>query len=238
MDNRNLVRAWELGHGRSASFRALLLLALVFPEKTRQELAQESLGRRNAALFRLREMLFGPQMQAMATCPECQLAVEFAVSTQVLCTAAPALPARAAEPWRNGEFELEVRPPTSLDLAPEEDEPVRMRPELARRCIVQARRGGMAIETEDVPEEVLAGLAENMTAYDPHVETRLNLDCPACGTNWTARFDVVSFLWAEIAAEARRLCGEVHALAAAYGWREPDILAMSQVRRELYLELV
>jgi hypothetical protein len=30
---------------------------------------------------------------------------------------------------------------------------------------------------------------------------------------------------------------DVHALASAYGWREADVLAMSPMRRQVYLEL-
>ena len=37
---------------------------------------------------------------------------------------------------------------------------------------------------------------------------------------------------------AKRLLGEVHQLARAYGWPEATILAMSSRRRHFYLELV
>jgi hypothetical protein len=51
-------------------------------------------------------------------------------------------------------------------------------------------------------------------------------------------FDIVSFLWTEIAAEAKRLLREVHILASAYGWREADIFSLSPLRRQFYLEAV
>jgi hypothetical protein len=50
--------------------------------------------------------------------------------------------------------------------------------------------------------------------------------------------DIASYLWSEIHAWAGRMLRDVHALAAAYGWREADILAMSPWRRQAYLEMI
>jgi hypothetical protein len=48
----------------------------------------------------------------------------------------------------------------------------------------------------------------------------------------------VSYLWAEVHSWALRTLHEVNVLASAYGWRESDILALSQWRRQAYLEMV
>jgi hypothetical protein len=53
-----------------------------------------------------------------------------------------------------------------------------------------------------------------------------------------ATLDPAEFLWAAAEAQARRLLLEVDALARAYGWREPDVLALPPARRRAYLELV
>ena len=47
--------------------------------------------------------------------------------------------------------------------------------------------------------------------------------------------DIGSFVWAEIESRARRVLGEVHALASAYGWSEAETLSLSAVRRASYL---
>ena len=60
----------------------------------------------------------------------------------------------------------------------------------------------------------------------------------ACGAVWDALFDAGEFLWNEVAACAQRLLRQIHLLARAYGWRESEILSLSPVRREAYLELV
>ena len=49
--------------------------------------------------------------------------------------------------------------------------------------------------------------------------------------------DVGAHVWTEVDAAARRMMGEVAAIAAAFGWTEAAILAMSDARRRAYLEL-
>jgi hypothetical protein len=50
--------------------------------------------------------------------------------------------------------------------------------------------------------------------------------------------DIGRFLWTEVRRAATRLLGDVHTLAAAYGWSEQAILDLSAGRRAAYLELV
>ncbi len=61
---------------------------------------------------------------------------------------------------------------------------------------------------------------------------------PQCPHRWPVTLDIASFFWNEIAVQAKRLCHEVHVLARAYAWREADILAMSERRRQYYLNMV
>jgi hypothetical protein len=82
-------------------------------------------------------------------------------------------------------------------------------------------------------DAVIARMAE----ADPQADVQLDLSCPACRHRWLAVFDIVSFLWSEIDASARRTLQDVHRLATAYGWREPDILALTPWRRQVYLEM-
>ena len=62
--------------------------------------------------------------------------------------------------------------------------------------------------------------------------------CEACGHVGMAQLDVGAVLWDEIDARARTLLGEVHLLAAAYGWTESEILALGAERRASYLSMV
>jgi hypothetical protein len=77
-----------------------------------------------------------------------------------------------------------------------------------------------------------------MAEQDPLAEVLLDLHCPECGHQWQMVFDIVSYFWSELSVRARRLLYDVHALAQAYGWRESDILSMSDTRRQFYLGMV
>ena len=62
--------------------------------------------------------------------------------------------------------------------------------------------------------------------------------CPTCGAVSQPVLDPAALVWREFAALARRLEDEVHVLARAYGWSEPEILALSEQRRRRYVERV
>ncbi len=49
--------------------------------------------------------------------------------------------------------------------------------------------------------------------------------------------DVGALLWERVAQAAPVLLGEVAALARAFGWTEPDVLALGETRRHAYLAL-
>jgi hypothetical protein len=153
-------------------------------------------------------------------------------------------------------YDLRFRLPNSIDLAQIArcGDVDAARNVLVQRCIVHAAiladKSAMGAINRplhldvagaslvDLPETVIAALAEYMTQYDPQADVQLSLSCPACGQSWTVMFDVVSFFWSEICVQAKRLLREVHTLARAYGWREADILSMSTARRQFYLEMV
>jgi hypothetical protein len=77
-----------------------------------------------------------------------------------------------------------------------------------------------------------------MAKHDPQAETLIDFTCPACSHCWSRIFDIGSFIWTEITLAAKRLLRTVHTLARAYGWREADILALTDVRRTFYVEMV
>jgi hypothetical protein len=77
-----------------------------------------------------------------------------------------------------------------------------------------------------------------MAQADPMAEIRVTVNCPACGNESEETLDIVTFLWAEIEGRAKRLLWEIHAIASAYGWTETEILALSDSRRALYVEMV
>ncbi len=77
-----------------------------------------------------------------------------------------------------------------------------------------------------------------MALADPLAEIRIALRCPGCGNESAETLDIVSFLWGEIQARAKRLLWEVHAIASVYGWSEAQVLSLSATRRSHYVEMV
>ncbi len=251
-----LLDAWERGRNASPLHRALLLLALAHPEWSQEQLAQLSLGQRNALLLRLREGLFGPHLVSLVECPACGEGLEFTLDSRQLAPAAALPPLPEPEPrpvtlearLDDRPLRLTLRPPTSQDLAlvlqavDPETEPAAAQDALLRRCLLAVQTldetDASAELPQPLPESLVAALTQALEAADPLADLRLDLTCPACEHAWQAPLDILGFLWQEIDDWAWRMLREVHLLARSYGWSQEAILAMSAWRRRIYLEMV
>ena len=233
----DIVQIWEWGQDKHPVDRALALLALACPELAPEQLQSLTIGQRNSRLLALREKTLGPTLKGFAECAQCGTSLEFAV--EVGAIRRPEVAAQAYSLQVDG-LTLRFRPLNSLDLAAIVGlaEVGAARRCLIERCLLQATQDGQPLSAAELPESALAALVDALTEHDPQSETRFHLTCAACGHGWSTLFDIVSFFWTELDGRARRLLAEVHALARAYGWREADILAMSEARRHFYLESV
>jgi hypothetical protein len=234
-----LLIAWEHGLSQSATRRLLTLLATVHPQQSEEQLLKLSIGQRDGLALEMREALFGSQLTSLAACPLCAERLELTLDVADIKVAPNGSVADALELKQEG-FELGFRLPDSRDLmfieaASSVDD---ARKVLFARCLLSASRDGQICAVDKLPEEILDKVEAAMSEADPQAEVRLDLSCPACQHNWLATFDIASFLWSEINVWAQRVLSEVHLLAQAYSWREADILAMSPIRRRLYLERV
>jgi hypothetical protein len=86
----DIVRIWERGQGKPYLERAMLLLSAIFPETERDELAELSVGQRDAFLLALREKTLASQMQAYARCPQCSEHLEITINIQTFSLCNPA----------------------------------------------------------------------------------------------------------------------------------------------------
>jgi hypothetical protein len=246
MEPARLLEVWERGYGASPARRGLALLQAALPGHPWARLAALSVGQRDLCLLALREATFGRSLNAFARCPHCGAALEVALETRALRLAEveedPQPPAPIA--WSDGPLEVLFRLPSSDDLLALEQAP---RPEhdpgapelfLLERCLLAASVDGAPSTASELPPSTRERLAQQMEAHDPQANIEMLLACAQCGHRWTVLFDIVAWLWQEVESEARRTVREVHALAAAYGWHERDVLALSPWRRQLYLGLV
>jgi len=234
----DILQVWERAAQQPPVERALAMLGVACPELTPAQLAELDLGQRDARLWDLRALTFGTQLAAFAECPRCEQRLEFAFDV-------PALEPAASQPLLELATDagtLQFRLPTSADLRAIADcgDLGQAQRALARRCLLPS----CGLQSPDLqhgtplPESIVFELAQHLQQHMPTAEITLAMECPACQHQWQSCLDVVSFLWGEIAAQARRLLREVHLLASAYGWREADILALSPVLRQAYLGML
>jgi hypothetical protein len=237
---QQLLQIWEIGQQQHPIDRALTLLSFALPGRTVEELVQLSIGQRDAYLLTLRELTLGPQMESYAECPHCQEKLEFSLKVTDLRVVEPTAAIPSQHHLKIEDVEIQFTLPNSQDLAAIAHCPnlTTARQALIQCCIQQVSQNGTAIAINQLAPAVLDQLSAYMAECDPQAELLLDLVCPACQHQWQVLFDIVSFFWTELSAQAKRLLREVHTLARGYGWREADILAMSARRRQLYLDLV
>jgi hypothetical protein len=234
-----LLKVWERGLAQSPAQRALTLLNAGCTETPLERITQFNIAERDIQLLVLREQIFGPQLSSIATCPACGQRLEFGFDGADIRASSGGDPDETLS-VTHGEYEVQFRLPNSLDLAsldPATGSEAN-RQLLWQSCVITAQRAGAEIAAAELPEEVVAAIAQRMSEADPDADVQLALRCPHCDHAWHAPLDIVSYFWSEIHSWAVRILREIHTLASAYGWREADVLALSPHRRQAYLEMI
>ena len=234
----DLLAVWEGGRSQHPAARALTILAGVSPGTPVEELATIPLGRRDARLLALREASFGSTVAGVAACTACGEPLELSFPAPDVFP--DVHPDAAALTYEGHGYRIVLRPPDTADLLAiaghrSVDE---ARAALLARCVERAEQDGEPRAASDLPPAVADGAAAALADADPRADVWLAAGCPACGEFCTVAFDVASFLWEELEMAAEELLLDVHALAAAYGWPEADILSLPASRRRAYLELI
>lgn len=214
-----LLSAWESACGRPAADRAVTLAALASGIPF-EDAADLPLGAADLLLLQLREQCFGPHLDGLTECPQCGTALDVRIDADEL---------RVRDAGGGTSVEVagrtvRLRALTSRDICCAGAD----RDRLLARCIVD--------EVTDPSPALLDAVEEQLDAMDPQAAPAIDLDCPSCQASWPAPFDIAGFVWSEVDSFARRLLYDVHTLATAYGWREPDVLAVSPARRRFYLQ--
>lgn len=235
---REVLDVWEQGQGYGPTVRALVLLAAACSEEPWEELEALPLGERDRRLLDLRIVTAGRRLDAFAGCPSCGEPLDLSLDAGALLNAYG--PVLSEGGLAREDLALRFRPVSSADVLAVERcaEVEEARRRLADRCLLEARRGERTVDAGALSEEEMTDLSQALAEADPGAELLFDLRCPACDAAWQQVLDVAAFVWEELEAQARRVLGEVHVLARAYGWREADVLALSPRRRRIYLEMV
>jgi hypothetical protein len=237
VNDLDLLGLWEHGADRAAPECALALLAAAGPPADWGQLASLSASERDARLLDLRARLFGDHLAARAACPACAQDIDLELRVSALRDLGIREPTRAQERVTIADTTVLVRAPSANDLV------------LAARCDTLEAASRLLFERcivfpegstpdpswlDTMPAPVLDALDRVAGA----AALQLHITCADCGAASDLEFDIVSFLWRELTAEARRLATEVVELARGLGWSEQEILTLSPMRRRLYLDLV
>lgn len=234
----SLLAQWERGRSQSPVLRTLSLLQTVSPDTSLDQLSQMPLGTRDAHLLSLREQVFGTTLASVATCPQCDERLQLTLNVEELFV--PARDAPATFSLTHAPYTIAYRLPNSADLLAlaECDNVQAGRNLLLQRCVQEIRHEGETESIETLPAQILDLISVEMARADPQADLQFDLKCPVCAQQWLAAFDIGAFLWSEVDAWARRVLREVHVIATAYGWSEREILNLSAVRRQMYLDLI
>lgn len=79
-------------------------------------------------------------------------------------------------------------------------------------------------------------IEKQMEALAPGVELTMEINCPECGRDFTAPFDLQDFFFGELRTSLDLLRREVHYLAFHYHWSETEIMNMTRDKRRGYIE--
>jgi hypothetical protein len=241
----DFLNLWERGQPLHPLERSLLAIQAAFPDEAGEHAADWPLGERNRALARLRCAHFGDAIAGWTTCRACDRQMAFRIDGRRLID-------EQAPVTHRIEIDGHVfRLPTSRDLASlagpdlaldtadadafaDADPPDArtLATRLLARCCLDAERD--TVWSADQVETI----GECMAQADPLAEITIDLTCPACGEAAREALDLGVYFWIELEERARTLLHDVHALALAYGWTEPQTLALSPARRAFYIDMV
>lgn len=229
-----LLELWEQVKDSAPSTRALALAEGVAGSDV-ADVAGLPIGRRDALLLDFRSARSGSDLDAVVDCPACAEVINFTLDARAL-TSVAAAPVR---PVSVEGYVVEWRPLDSSDLLAAVACADRWEAEqlLVSRSVTNCSGPDGPCSPSELPDPVRDALSEALAAADPLTEVLVHLGCPGCGEIFVSDVDVVAFVWNDVRDGAQRILRDVDLLARTYGWTEPDVLALSDDRRALYVAL-
>ena len=215
--------------GGSPVSRALALLARL---SDAEDCSQLTVTDFEVLLLALRVEALGEVWDLGFACPDCASPVEVSFRlADYVGHIRPRRPAHVSDaPGRPGWHTCQgvaFRLPTARDQAAvaEFADPTKA---LTERCFDPPRP----------PARVRARIERAMAAMAPEVSRPLAGRCPACDAAVEAPVHVARLVIGELTRQSANLYDEVHLIAAAYHWREAEILQLPRRRRQAYAERI
>lgn len=227
---------WDQAQGHSPIGRALHLAVSADPDLGTEKAALMPIGERNRLLLRLRSTWSTGALGATTDCPECDATNEVeAPLSQLLDTARGDAPTPVEIDGRV----ISWRPLNSIDLMHAARQPSGEAVEhaLLQRCLVEVPEQDGTGTNFLADRRLRSALAEAIERADPLAEILFDVACVACGASFSVDLDVPGIVWKELSDIARNLLADVDTLAKAYGWTEPECLALTPTRRDWYVQM-
>lgn len=198
---------------------------------------------RDLLLLAVRRATYGDRFDVVLSCTACGEPMDVSFSADAIpvrWSPAPPVPlARSLPDGAGGTVEVRLRPPTGSDqeaAAAGEEAPLDV---LLRRCLVAVADGPGGDEGWDaLPDAARGAFAAAVEEASAAIELALDLTCPECGVEFGADLDLARYLLGEFAVPAGSVLQDLHLLASAYHWSEPDVLRIPSPRRRALAALV
>jgi hypothetical protein len=230
-----LLDAWESALTADPTDRALRVLQSMCDGGC-GDLADRPTGELNRLLLQARSLLFGSECDTIAECPCCGAELEATIPFRALSSPEGALCSEGETIV--GDIRVSYRLPTWRDLAALADQSVDdAAGQLLARCLTSITVGERRVELGELDPETVDAIDEAIFRADPDALITVELVCPDCGETARLPMEPATFLWDEVDRWAVSVLSQVAELAAAFGWSEDSILAMTPGRREMYLWL-
>jgi hypothetical protein len=225
-DTAEMLAAWEAASTVPPAARTVVLVHRAALAEDLDAALDLPLGEAAALAARTHSEAFGAVVDGILSCEGCGEDLDVTLPLSELNGNGGATTAEAAG--------LIVRAPTTRDLiaASEGDDASRA---LIARCVRD--REGAPVDPDALDAERLAELDAAAEELSGPAGLVLRSRCPACGEDATAPLDIGALLWEQVERSAHALLTAVAELGAAFGWSEDEILALTPLRRRVYLEL-
>ena len=176
--------------------------------------------------------VFGARVSAEAFCA-CGSRLE--LDLDLTAVGSQAVPAPRRSTLELDGRTVTVRAPTPRDLVVAAGS-TQARTEILARCV--AWGDATPVRPQDLTAAELGRIDDTLEELSGLALVALASRCPDCDGPVDALLDPADLLWQRVRLAAPAVLGEVARLAAAFGWREDDVLDLPPVRRRAYLELV
>lgn len=232
-----LLHSWEAAAGVAPAARGAVLVAGAGRVSTLDAAVDLPLSELAALAAQVYLEQFQTTLVGLLSCDHCAEDLEVLVPLDQIARRGMEPDDAATTAHRNltlaSQQMVQVRVPTTRDLVAVQNHD-NAEAALLARCVTAADRADLPVAVTDTDRALIEHEIEQLAGA---AALTVRAQCPECGAKLSAPVDVASLLWERVKQDAPSELAAVADLAAAFGWAEADILAMTARRRDAYLAM-